>query len=68
MVTYEPSSWPNRWNRDSLSEGQFAIKTDSAMSSCRTVTFAWFEGGCNEVWVVNAAARDEEPMNSSLLQ
>ena len=51
-----------------LLEGQFPIETDSATSFCCTAAFTWFGGGCNEVWLVNAVARDKEPMNPLLLR
>ena len=44
--------------------GKFGIKTDRVKNSCHTAAFAWFGGGCNEVWVVNVVTRDEELMNS----
>ena len=67
-VTYQPSSWPNGRNRDSLPCGWFYSENRQCNESCHTVAFALFLAVLWQVLVVNAVARNEEPMNSSLLR
>ena len=67
MAAYKMLSWMNCWNRVLYQRDIFLTKTTVRRVLITLPHFLGSEVLCDEVRVVNMGARDEKPMNSSLV-